>query len=399
MKQSAKYLVLATVCLLWLVPVRARHYTVVVSLDGFRWDYPQWYDTPFIDFMANKGVSSGLIPSYPSKTFPNHYTIATGLYPDHHGIVANEFYDPTTHTDFALKCQEQKLNPRFYGGEPIWNTAQRQGKRVAVFYWPGSDVKVNGRYPDKFFIYDKPPRLSMEARLEGVIEELRRPESERPDLIMAYLEQPDANGHTYGPQHKNTRQAVHATDSLLQTLYNSIAALQYADDVNLILLSDHGMSWVDNHHAIGIRHLLKPEWTLMISGSVPCNIYTRKGYQDSVYMALQHIDHVKVWKKQEIPAYLHYGKHERVGDVVVSPDIGYVVYDDPISQGGTHGYDPTLSDMHAVFRAIGPDFGHISLPHFENVNVYMLLCKVLGISPAPNDGNIDVVETILYKKR
>lgn len=398
MGQPTKTLLIATLCLLWLMPAMAKHYTVVVSLDGYRWDYPQWYDTPFIDFMADKGISSGLIPSYPSKTFPNHYTIATGLYPDHHGIVANEFYDPTTHESFALSHPKQKMNPKFYGGEPIWNTAHRQGKRVAVFYWPGSDVKVNGRYPDKFFKYDKKPRLTMEARLEGVMKELRRPERTRPDLIMAYLEQPDANGHSYGPHHKKTRQAVQTVDSLLQNLYHGIAALPYADDINLIVLSDHGMAWVDERNSVGVKHLLKPEWVLKVSGSVPCNIYTQKGYQDSVYMALRHIDHARVWKKQDIPAYLHYGSHARVGDVVVSPDIGYVIYDDPITKGGTHGYDPTLSEMHAVFRAIGPDFGHASLPHFENVNVYPLLCRLLDILPAPNDGSIDVVETILHKK-
>lgn len=398
MRHAANKLLLAAIFLLWLIPAPARHYTVVVSLDGFRWDYPQWYDTPFIDYMGKHGVESGLIPSYPSKTFPNHYTIATGLYPDHHGIIANEFYDPATRTIFSLKHPEQKMNPAFYGGEPIWNTAQRQGKRVVVFYWPGSDVKINGRYPDKFLLYDKLPRMTMEARLQGIVEELTRPEASRPDLIMAYLNQPDANGHAYGPQHKQTRQAVHTVDSLLQSLYNGIAALPCAKDVNLIVLSDHGMTWVNSCNTVGIKHLLKPEWILKISGSVPCNVYTKKGCQDSVYMALQHIDHAKVWKKQDVPAYLHYGSHPRVGDVVVSPDIGYAVYDGPVKKGGTHGYDPTLSEMHALFRAIGPDFNSISMPHFENVNVYMLLCKLLNILPAPNDGHADVIDGMLYNK-
>lgn len=395
MNKRIRNFLLALLLLTCAAPAPARHYTVVVSLDGYRWDYPQWYDTPFIDFMASRGVSSGLIPAYPSKTFPNHYTIATGLYPDHHGIVANEFYDPGTHGIFSLGRTEQKTNPVFYGGEPIWNTARRQGKRVAVFYWPGSDVKVNGRYPDRFLMYDKKPRLSLSGRLEGALQELQRPEKKRPDLIMAYLEQPDANGHTYGPQHKKTREAVLTADSLLQSFYKGIRTLPHADSVNLIVLSDHGMAWVAQRNSIGIRHLLKPEWVTMVSGTVPCNIYTRTGYTDSVYHALKHLDHARVWRKQDIPSYLHYGSNARVGDIVVSPDIGYVIYDGAVTAGGTHGYDPTLQEMHAVFRAIGPDFKHIGLPHFENVNIYPLLCKLLGIVPARNDGSLANVEKMM----
>lgn len=390
-------LLLAAVLVMATLSATACRHTVVVSLDGFRWDYPQWYDTPFIDFMAEHGVVSGLIPAYPSKTFPNHYTLATGLYPDHHGIVANEFYDPTTGRSFSLGVPEQKTDPAFYGGEPIWNTAHRQGKRVAVFYWPGSDVRVNGRYPDQYLCYDSVPRLSMAARLQGVVAALRRPEAECPDLIMAYLEQPDASGHTHGSQHKATRHAVETVDSLLRVLYDGIRALPHADSVNLVVVSDHGMTWVDPSHAIAIGHRLKPHWVRMVSGSVPCNIYVNEGFRDSVYAALAGTDHARVWRKQDIPAYLHYGTSARVGDVVVSPDPGYVVYDGAITAGGTHGYDPTLQDMHAIFRAMGPDFRHVAAPHFPNVCVYPLLCRVLGIAPAPNDGDAEATEAFLRK--
>ena len=185
-----------------------KHYTVVISLDGYRWDYPEWYDSPFMDMMAEKGVKSALIPSYPSKTFPNHYTIATGLYPDHHGIVANSFLDRTTGESFSLGNPEQKINPVYYGGEPIWVTAQKQGLCTAVFYWPGSDVKVGGQFPNTFFIYDQKPRLTIEERLDAVISQLSMPENMRPDLIMAYYEQPDSYGHEYGPFSKKTRSVI-----------------------------------------------------------------------------------------------------------------------------------------------------------------------------------------------
>lgn len=373
----------------------ARHYTVVVSLDGFRWDYPQLYNTPFIDYMASQGVESGLIPSFPSKTFPNHYTLATGLYPDHHGIVGNDFYDSVTKESFSLSSKAAKTDSRFYGGEPVWITAQKQGLHTTVFYWPGSDVKVKGSYPDKFFKYDELPRLDYSQRIDSIIHELEKPASSRPELIMAYFDQPDASGHLYGPHNKHTRKMVAIIDSLMQNLYNRIQQLPVAADVNLIILSDHGMAWVAKEHQIRVMPYLKKEWIRKISGNVPANIYTAEGCADSVYTALSHIDHIKVWKKADIPAYLHYGSSPRVGDVVATPDVGYYIIEDTIDAGGTHGYDPELQDMHALFRAIGPDFNHVSAPHFHNVNVYALICRLLGITPAPNDGNIKETEILL----
>lgn len=371
-----------------------KHYTVIISLDGFRWDYPQWYDTPFIDFMGDEGVQSGLIPSFPSKTFPNHYTLATGLYPDHHGIIANDFYDPAIGETFSLSSAQQKMDPRFYGGEPVWITAQQQGRHTAVFYWPGSDVKVKEQYPDHFYFYDRQPRLTFSQRMNGIIEQLRKPEEKRPDLIMAYLEEPDASGHLKGPQSRRTRRAVETVDSLLRQLYAEIRQLPVADRVNLIVVSDHGMTWVPRDHAVDLTKCLPQRWIMKMEGTVPTNIYAAEGCADSIYQALKQVDHIKVWRKNEIPAYLHYGSNPRVGDVVATPDLSYVI--NTVLEGGTHGYDPTLQDMHALFRAIGPDFRqHCTVPHFGNVNVYLLLCKLLGIKPAENDGDVNTVNQIL----
>jgi len=394
-----KNIIALVMSLFILLPVAAqeRHYTVVISLDGFRWDYTQWYDTPFLDRMAAEGVAAGLVPSFPSKTFPNHYTLATGLYPDHHGIVANEFYDPLTGDRFSLSDAKQKTDPRYYGGEPVWNTAMRQGKRVAVFYWPGSDVKVNGRYPDVYYPYDRKPRLTLDERMDGIVSQLSLPERKRPDLIMAYLDQPDGNGHKYGPQSKLTRAAVARVDSLLQSLHERISQLPVGASVNLIVVSDHGMAWVPADHAVKLLPHLKPSWYTAVSGSVPANIYAREGCRDSIYEALKGLSHVRVWKKEDIPAYLHYGTNGRIGDIVVCPDLGYVAYDKPIIAGGTHGYDPQLSDMHALFRAMGPDFHHTEVPHFRNTDVYPLVCHLLGVTPAPNDGDLDEIKEMLKR--
>lgn len=364
------------------------HYTVVISLDGYRWDYPQWYDTPFMDSLAAHGVTSGLIPSYPSKTFPNHITMATGLYPDHHGIIANTFYDSQNDLYFSLKNQEQKTNPAFYGGEPIWITAQKHGLRTTVLYWAGSDVRLCGSYPDRYWSYEAKPRMNNGARLQAIVDELERPEEERPHLVMAYLDQPDASGHLFGPQSKHTRKVVERIDSMLMEMHARLMLLPIASRINLLIVSDHGMTWVAKDHTIRLKNRLKDTWIKMIDGNVPANIYAKAGCQDSVYQALQGLPHAQVWKKGSIPAYLHFGSSPHVGDVVVNPDLGYYICEAPIDAGGTHGYDSQLQDMHAIFRATGPDFRTVSLPHFPNVDLYPLLCHLLHIPPAPNDGQV-----------
>ena len=369
--------------------------TVIISLDGFRWDYTQWYDTPFLDRMAEEGVEAALIPSYPSKTFPNHYTLATGLYPDHHGIIGNKFINRATGKKFSLSNREVKHDAHYYGGEPIWLTAQRQGLRTAVFYWPGSDVAVQGKYPDKYFNYDQEPRLTFGQRIDGILKQLRRPEAKRPQLIMAYFEQPDHNGHVYGPQAKQTRIAVMEIDKLISNLYERIQKLPISDKVNFIVVSDHGMTLTMPEKHINARQYLKKEWYYDIEGDAPANIYVREGCADSICQALQGVDHIRVWHRTEVPYYLHYGTNENVGDVVIDTELGWLLSDKKAEYGGTHGYDPSYNDMHALFRAVGPAFKHISLPHFPNVDVYPLLCHLLGIEPAPNDGSLNIVKRML----
>ena len=369
--------------------------TVIISLDGFRWDYTQWYDTPFLDRMAEEGVEAALIPSYPSKTFPNHYTLATGLYPDHHGIIGNKFINRATGKKFSLSNREVKHDAHYYGGEPIWLTAQRQGLRTAVFYWPGSDVAVQGKYPDKYFNYDQEPRLTFGQRIDGILKQLRRPEAKRPQLIMAYFEQPDHNGHVYGPQAKQTRIAVMEIDKLISNLYERIQKLPISDNVNFIVVSDHGMTLTMPEKHINARQYLKKEWYYDIEGDAPANVYAREGCADSICQALQGVDHTRVWHRTEVPYYLHYGTNENVGDVVIDTELGWLFSDKKAEYGGTHGYDPSYNDMHALFRAVGPAFKHISLPHFPNVDVYPLLCHLLGIEPAPNDGSLNIVKRML----
>lgn len=374
-----------------------RHTTLIISLDGFRWDYPQMYHTPFFDRLGQEGVQAVMQPSFPSKTFPNHYTLATGLVPDHHGLIDNKFYDKKSGLIYSIGDSKTKSDPRFYGGEPIWITAQRQGLKSGVVYWPGSDVAIKGTYPTYYKDYEKKPLLTFSERIAEIERLVKLPENERPALIMAYFEEPDHSGHHYGPTSPETRKAVETMDVLLGQLYNDLRALPDGKDINFIVTSDHGMTTTKPERIIHLSDYLKKEWTVRIMPSLPTLIYPAKGCTDKILNALKNVPHLRVWKKTEVPAYLHYGSNANIADIVALPDPGWVISDYNTVIPGNHGYDPQVSDMHVMFRAAGPDFKQgYTMPHpFRNVNVYSLLAHLLGVTPAPNDGNLSDVQELL----
>ena len=382
----------------WLLNVSAQeHRTIIISLDGCRWDYPEMYNTPFLDQLGKEGVKAIMQPSFPSVTFPNHYTLATGLVPDHHGIIANTFLDQESGLVFSLGNKETKQDPRFWGGEPIWITAKKQGKKVGVVYWPGSDVAIQGTYPYIYHNYEKKPLLTFTERIVEIERMLKLPENERPQLIMAYFDEPDHSGHTYGPESKQTRKQVETLDCLLGQLWNDIQRMPDGKNINLIVTADHGMDRNSNERIINLANYLDKSWYKDIANGFPTMIYPNKGCDAKILKALAKVPHIRAWKKNEMPAYLNYGTNKNVADIVVISDIGWVFSDKSKVLAGNHGFDPTYSDMHVIFRAAGPDFknGYIKEHTFKNVDVYPLLNHLLGITPAKNDGNLNDITDLL----
>lgn len=373
--------------------------TVILSLDGFRWDYPDKTYTPNLDQIAADGVKAeSMIPSFPSKTFPNHYTIVTGLYPDHHGLVNNSFFNPELNRSYSMGAKDSRFDPAFYGGEPIWITAKKQGLITASFFWVGSDVPVQGMNPDYFKKYDG--SIPYINRIDTIIYWLSLPESIRPRLILAYYEEPDGIGHKYGPEDPRTFEAVHEIDSLTGILYKRIKMLAIADSVNFIIVSDHGMGEISPKDVVTLRDYIPEKWPVRIEGGNPIfNLYASDGWVDSAYIALHEVPHIKVWKAGEVPAYLNYGQNPSCGNIVVVADSAWSVNLNRqlISKSrGTHGYDITDSDMHAIFYASGPAFKQAySQPTFKNVDIYPLLSHLLGILPAPNDGDLNEIKGML----
>ena len=374
-------------------------YTVIVSCDGLRWDYAECYDMPFFDRLAREGVKAVMQPSFPTKTFPNHYTLATGLYPDHHGIIANSFRLGDSGKIYSLSNNETRSNGKYYGGDPIWLTAKRQGVKTATVYWVGSDVKIQGEHPNYWQDYQKKPLLTFDQRVDEVINLLSMPQDKRPRLVMCYFEEPDHSGHSYGPNSMKTRRAAQNIDSLLWSMWARIKALpEIGNKVNLIITGDHGMAWLSQQRKVVARDYIKEEWGAKILGDSPALIYVdNKQYVDSIVNALQGVDHIRVWRKGELPEYLHYGTNPNMGDVVVMPDLGWLFTNSKRVIAGTHGWDNTASDMQVGFRAIGPDFkvGYVREGTFRNVCIYPLLAHLLGVTPSPCDGTLQEVGDML----
>ena len=373
-------------------------YTVIISLDGLRWDYLDTYDVPFMNQLARDGVKAVMQPSFPSKTFPNHYTLATGLTPDHHGIIANIFWDREQGVEFSLSNKVTRADGRYYGGDPVWLTAKHQGVKTATVFWVGSDVTIQGEHPTYWLDYQT-QQLDYPGRVDEIIRLLKLPEKDRPHLVMAYFEEPDRSGHDYGPMNRLTRRALEDMDLLLSNLWARIQLLPIADNVNLIITGDHGMTSVDPKRFVDIDNVVPKRWYDRFCNDYPTLIYaSAPEYIDSICTALQGVDHIRAWKREDVPAYLGYGTNKNMGDVVVLPDVGWLFADKPSEkQRGSHGFDHMAADMQVGFRAIGPDFkvGYEKLDRFRNVCVYPLLCYLLGVTPSPNDGSLEEVIDML----
>ena len=378
---------------------KPKTYLVVLSMDGFRWDYPDSIPTPTLDAVAAEGVKAvSLRPAFPSKTFPNHYTMATGLYPDHHGIVLNSFWDEPTGRYYRMGDRSAVEDGYFYGGEPIWVTAELQGVKSASYFWVGSEAPVKGIRPSiwKKYEHDFP----YEQRMDSVIAWLQLPEDERPQLIMWYMDEPDHSAHRYSPFSAEVNRVIQYQDSLLGIYLRKIASLPHADQINLIITSDHGMQVSDSLRTVYLEDHIKESWIREIQGYNPnFNIMAEEGCLDSLYEALGRAGHLKVWKAGQLPERLNYGTNPRCMDLIVLADSSWRIEarrSDRRSSKGDHGYDNRNTDMHAIFYAMGPAFkkGHLH-PAFNNVDLYPLMAHILGLIPAKVDGRFENVEAML----
>ncbi len=381
---------------------KSKPYLIVLSLDGFRWNYPEEAKTPVLDSLKKAGVFAEMIPSFPSKTFPNHYTIATGLYPDHHGIVMNQFYAPGLKKYYSVSNRKSVRNGVFYGGEPIWNTARKQGVCSATLFWVGSEANIQKMHANYWYPYNQ--KLPFASRIDSVAHWLSLPKKVRPHLIMWYYPEPDGTGHHYGPHSKQVIQMLEQLDTWLGKFFTTMRRLPNFKQLNFIITSDHGMQTLSPKREIILDKHVDTADLKIISGSNPVfNIQVKPGKLQVVYKALKKVAHMHVWKHDSLPGYLHYGHNPRTLDLTMVADPGWSLYWSWRISGekGTHGYDPyTDRAMHAIFYAAGPAFKNGYQGHsFKNVDLYPLMAKILHLKPAPTDGNLNEIKAMLKQHK
>jgi len=381
-------------------------YVIMISIDGFRYDYADTHKAVHLKKMGDEGVhAESMIPSYPSLTFPNHYSLATGLYPAHHGLVQNYFYDRNFKSFYSYKSKTA-TEGKWYGGTPIWLLAERQKMLSASFYWVGSEADIQGQYPTYYYKYNE--QIGIHDRIQTVVNWLKQPEDRRPHLITFYFPEVDHNGHHYGPDAPETDKSVHFVDSAIYELTKAVKATGLK--INYIIVSDHGMTSIDRQNS-PVTPAIALDTTKFIRADegVLMHLYAKKPeYIAEAYAEIKaEAKDYKVYLRDSLPAQWHYStkddKYDCIGDIVLVPNWPESFNTthrklDP----GAHGYDPfAVKDMHAIFYAWGPNFKKgLTIPTFPNVDVYPMIAKLLGLTYTEQiDGTIELADKVLVEKK
>lgn len=380
-----------------------KHYVVLVSLDGFRYDYPKKYGAKHLLAIGAKGASApeGMIPAYPSLTFPNHYTLVTGLYPEHHGIVNNNFYDPARKQTYSLRDAKTVTDGSWYGGVPLWSLAEKQGMRTACFFWPGSEAKIAGERPSFYLHYteDYPD----DQRIDQVISWLKLPPEQRPHFITLYYPNVDHQGHLHGPDSVQVREAVQHVDALMGQLEEKLNALNLP--IDLIVVADHGMARVEGDWITLDKYANFDNFTIVGSLLYP----NTEADAEHAYQKLKAAQAgFQVYRRANVPAELHYNDNPREGDPVIVAQGPFLIRahapaagkPEPFTPAGEHGYNPfAMTSMRAIFFAEGPDIHPgTKLKPFENVNVFPMIVKILDLDSPKVDGSPNVLSIALRGK-
>jgi predicted AlkP superfamily pyrophosphatase or phosphodiesterase len=380
---------------------QAQHYVVLVSLDGFRWDYAERDGATHLLALGKQGVwaPKGMLPSYPSLTFPNHSTLVTGLYPEHHGLVANSFYDEAMQARYAMSDIKTVRDGAWYSGTPLWSLAESQGMRTACLFWVGSEAKIAGFRPTWYAQFDSKIEATdavQQARIDDAVAMLKLPAADRPHFITIYYSEPDHEGHEFGPGTPETTAATLKMDGMVGKLKAALDSTGLP--IDLVVVSDHGMvrsqgGWITLDQFADLKGF----------DAVGSLLYG-KTEEDRVrvYNQLKKASpQFVVYRRKDVPAGLNYNQNPREGDPVVIPTGPYAIRahappadrEDRPPTAGMHGFDPrVVPEMKASFFAAGPDIvAGKTVEPFENVNLYPWLAHMLGLNPPKTDGSLDVL--------
>ena len=409
----AVFLLLNLICINAFSQEREQ-YVILISLDGFRHDYVQRFKPENLSKFIEKGTAAeALIPSFPSKTFPNHYTIATGMKPENHGLVDNSFYEPEKDLVYSMGNRDIVEDSYWYGGTPIWVLAEQNGMKAASYFFVGSEAPVQGIRPSYYFSYDG--GVSNLTRISKVFEWLQLPEDERPRMITLYFSDMDDIGHRYGPDNNDQiRLRLEKLDHELGALFEGLKSFDL--DINIFIVSDHGMTNIPKENLLNLDQITEGIGSRVVNNGALAHLHLEnKEELEKVYKDLNaKSNHYKVVRVSDREYYKNIEKYKnRFGDLIIIPDLGHyltttkgmVSYQNRAGMFktdvfGEHGFGPEYKDMHGIFYANGPMVKEgLSISPFENIHIYPILATLLGL-PIPDgiDGKLEVLEEILKPK-
>ena len=381
----------------------SKPYVILISADGFRYDYAEKYHAENLLKLRSSGVQAkSMIPSFPSVTYPNHYTVITGLYPSHHGLVYNQFYDRSRNATYNISDRKTVKDGTWYGGTPLWVLAEQQGMLAASYFFVADEAAIQQVYPT--YRYPFMDTVNINSRINTVVDWLKLPEDIRPHLICFYISNTDHAGHMYGPDAPQTKDAVRFVDKAIGSMAEKVNALGL--QVNFIFLADHGMATVDTVTRINIATMIDTFRFIMRGGNTSLHLYAKDTADiQPTYELLKKQEHFfTVYLREDIPAKWHFTKADdrfnRIGDIFIAPQYPKVLsgYGNRISPGA-HGFDPAIKKMHATFYAWGPQIKiGKTIPSFENIHVYPFVCQLLGLIYTEQiDGDPKVLEKMIRK--
>lgn len=377
---------------------------ILISIDGLKPDLPDSTPTPTLDMLSEQGsLAEAMIPVFPTSTFPNHYSLVTGLYTENTGVIANSMYDAEMESFFSLGNRSAVEDGRWYGGEPIWVTAERQDVRTATMFWPGSEAEIAGMRPTRYYTYDG--SLPYASRVDSVMHWLTLPDSDptRPEFITLYFSTVDSRGHSDGTYADATKEALTMVDGHLGTLVERLKEEGMWEEINMIVTSDHGMQDLSDDRVVFLDDMIDLDDVNVLNWSPVVMIEPDGERTEAVYEALKAGGEqgYTVYKKEDLPERWRFKNHHRVPEIVAVADLGWTVssrgfYERRGLLAATHGFDNAYPEMQTYFLAVGKDIreGHRIEP-FEIVHIYELMARLLDIEPAPNDGDPDVLRDII----
>lgn len=372
---------------------------LLISIDGFRWDYLDRVELPALRRLASEGLrADSLQHVFPTKTFATHYAIVTGLYAESTGVVANNMWDPKRRARFSLGNRDAVSDGYWYDGEPIWNTVEDAGGIAATYFWPGSEAQIGGMRPSiwKPYAGDTPHA----ERVDQVLQWLDLPPAERPDFLTLYFSAVDSAGHRHGPEHPETAEAMRAVDDALARLLTGLERRDLLGEIHVLVTSDHGMAEIDPERYVLLDEFIELDRVHVSDWGPAAQIWTMED-GPSVDEIVASIDAThpgirRVWKKGDAPERYRFDDHQRVPHVTVEAEPGWMISNKPYYAGmqrgllnGMHGWDPAWRRMHGIFIAHGPAFeAGDRLPAVRSVDLYPLMARLMEVPPAETDGSI-----------